>query len=36
MGFNNPGPVMQNIGNSFIMDEFKMEEIVLFSADTRN
>lgn len=27
MGFNNPGPVIQNIGNGFIMDDFKMGEL---------
>jgi len=36
MGFKNLGPVIQNIGNGFIMDDFKMGKIVLFSANTRN
>ena len=28
MGFKNLGPVVQDIGNGFIMDDFKMEKIV--------
>ncbi len=28
MGFKNIGPVVQDIGNGFIMDDFKMEKIV--------
>lgn len=36
MGFNNLGPVVQDIGNGFIMDDFKMEKIVSCSADDRN
>jgi len=36
MGFKNLGPVMQDIGNGFIMDDFKMEKIISRSAETRN
>jgi len=28
MGFKNLGPVVQDIGNGFVMDDFKMEKIV--------
>ena len=32
MGFKNLGPVVHDIGNGFIMDDFKMEKIVSLSA----
>ena len=32
MGFKNIGPVVQDIGNGFIMDDFRMEKIILGSA----
>jgi diamine N-acetyltransferase len=28
IGFKNLGPVVQDIGNGFVMDDFKMEKIV--------
>ena len=31
MGFTNLGPVVQDIGNGFIMDDFRMEKIVPMS-----
>jgi RimJ/RimL family protein N-acetyltransferase len=36
MGFKNLGPVVQDIGNGFIMDDFKMEKIVSYSAGNGN
>jgi len=36
MGFKNLGPVVQDIGNGFIMDDFKMGKIVSCSANNRN
>jgi len=28
MGFKNLGPVVQDIGNVFIMDDFRMEKLI--------
>jgi RimJ/RimL family protein N-acetyltransferase len=36
MGFKNLGPVVQDIGSGFIMDDFKMEKIISFSANNKN
>jgi RimJ/RimL family protein N-acetyltransferase len=36
MGFKNLGPVIQDIGNGFIMDDFKMEKIISYSAGIGN
>jgi RimJ/RimL family protein N-acetyltransferase len=35
MGFHNLGPVVQDIGNGFVMDDFKMEKNVSLSADKK-
>lgn len=34
MGFKNLGPVVQDIGNGFIMDDFKMEKIVSLNSNS--
>jgi RimJ/RimL family protein N-acetyltransferase len=36
MGFRNLGSVVQDIGNGFVMDDFKMEKIISSSKNNKN